>query len=231
MEFHRRKVLAALGAAWLALLVIDGCRRRSDEDEPSPGHAEASRSMEDHSSEANRDIPRFAANSPFVRDYNLPSEKERKRLWAQSFLWEKAPEFVAEQWLTPKPEMEGKYLLIEYWATWCPPCRRSIPLLNEIHRRFQDRLIVVGMSDEPREQVVALEEPKIEYHLATDTQARMKNALGVVGIPHAIVIEPGGYVVWEGFPLLEGQELTVEVVERILSAGRRDSDSRHTDQP
>jgi thiol-disulfide isomerase/thioredoxin len=121
--------------------------------------------------------------------------------------------------------MEGKYLLIECWATWCAPCRRSIRVLNEIHRRFRDRLIVVGISDEPRNTVLALEEPKIEYHLAIDTQARMKKALGVVGIPHAIVVEPGGHVVWEGYPLLEGHELTVEVIERILSAGRMDAGS------
>ena len=181
--------------------------------------------MEEQSANAEKDIPRFATNSPFVADYNLPGETEEKRLWAQSFLWEKAPAFVVEQWLTPEPQMEGKYLLVEYWATWCPPCRRSIPVLNEIHRRFQDRLIVVGISDEPRENVLALEEPKIQYHLAIDTQARMKKALSVVGIPHAIVIEPGGHVVWEGFPLLEGHELTVEVIERILSAERMDSGS------
>jgi hypothetical protein len=53
-----------------------------------------------------------------------------------------------------------------------------------------------------------------------DTQARMKKELGVSGIPHAIIIEPGGHVVWEGFPLLEGYELTEAVVQKILSAKR-----------
>jgi hypothetical protein len=46
----------------------------------------------------------------------------------------------------------------------------------------------------------------------------MKTALGVTGIPHAIILEPEGYVVWEGYPLLEGHELTTEIVERILDA-------------
>ena len=223
IETTRPKILVAVGAVLLALLVTDGCRRRSEEDKPSRGEAKASQSREEPSANAAEDIPRFATNSPFVADYNLPDETEEKRLWAQSFLWEKAPAFVVEQWLTPEPQMEGKYLLIEYWATWCPPCRRSIPVLNEIHRRFPDRLVVVGISDEPKDAVLGLEEPTIEYHLAIDTQARMKKTLGVVGIPHAIVIEPGGHVVWEGFPLLEGHELSVEVVERILSAGRMNS--------
>ncbi len=53
-----------------------------------------------------------------------------------------------------------------------------------------------------------------------DTQARMKEKMGVFGIPYAIIVEPDGYVVWEGFPLLKGHELTEQVVERILEVGR-----------
>lgn len=169
-----------------------------------------------------RAIPRFAKNSPFAGEYKPAMQPEGKRLWARSFLWEPAPEFVVEKWLTPEPDMQGKYILIEYWATWCGPCRRSIPLLNDIHHRFKDRLIVIGISDQPEETVRALKDPKIEYHVAIDTQTRMKTALGVTGIPHVIILEPKGYVVWEGFPLLEGHELTPETVERILKAGSQD---------
>lgn len=216
------KFFIAAGVAVFTLVVADGCRQRNEEDTAAQSDVGAAQAVEKLSTKADEEIPRFATNSPFVRNYNLPSEKEDKRLWAQSFLWEKAPELVVEQWLSSEPDMNGKYLLIEYWATWCSPCRRSIPVLNEIHRRFGDRLTVVGISDEPKETVLALEQPRIEYYLAIDTQARMKQTLGVVGIPHAIVVEPSGHVVWEGYPLLEGHELTPEVVERILGAGRED---------
>lgn len=222
-EMHSLRFCALASVMLCVLVVADGCRRRDEEEAAGQGEAGTAPAVEAQSAAADKEIPRFAANSPFVRDYNLPGEREEKRLWAQSFLWEKAPEFVVEQWLTPEPDMTGKYLLIEYWATWCPPCRRSISVLNEIYRRFGDQMTVVGLSDEPKDAVLAMEEPKIEYHLAIDTQARMKKALGVVGIPHAILVEPRGHVVWEGYPLLEGHELTPEVVERILNAGRTDS--------
>ncbi len=212
------------------LIVTGGCRPRDDDrsseqaqtnraEEPVQIPAPARSAAETESASADKQMPRFAKNSPFTGNYELATEPEGKRLWARSFLGEKAPEFVVERWLTPEPQMEGRYVLIEYWATWCGPCRRSIPLLNEIHRRFEGKLTVVGISDESEEAVRAMKDPRIEYSVAIDTQARMKKALGVVGIPHAIILEPQGAVVWEGFPLLKGHELTMETVEQLLAGG------------
>ena len=50
----------------------------------------------------------------------------------------------------------------------------------------------------------------------------MQEALGVVGFPHIIILEPGGSVVWEGFPYQENYELTDEIVEKILKIARED---------
>ena len=166
------------------------------------------------------DIPRFAANSPFDAKYESPVPEKGKRLWARSYLWEKSPEFVVGKWLTDKPEIEGKYLLIEFWATWCRQCRLAAPKLNELHREFGKELVIVGISDETEEVVRRLKEPSMDFYIAIDTQARMKEKMGVFGIPHAIIVEPDGYVVWEGFPLLKGHELTEQVVEKILDVGK-----------
>jgi len=165
--------------------------------------------------------PRFAAGSPFDTEYKPPIVKDGKRMWARSCLFREAPALVVEQWLSAKPETAGKVVLVEFWATWCPPCRRSIALLNRLHARFGEELVVIGISDETPQAVRALEEPHIQYYSAVDTQGRMKEALGVFGIPHVIIIEPGGYVVWEGFPLQKGYELTEEKVAKILAAGKQ----------
>ena len=168
----------------------------------------------------------FGGNSPFDEDYQPPAVKREKRLWADSWLWAKAPELVVEKWLTEKPETKGKYVLIEVWATWCGPCRRTIPLLNRLHEKYDKELVIIGVSEEKEEDVRNLrkshpEVPEIQYSVAVDTQTRMKNKLGVMGIPHVIILEPEGYVIWEGFPLQEGYELSEEIIEKILAVGRK----------
>ena len=222
-------LVAAMLVAAGSLVVSLGCKEAANPPRPAakaPPQAEAVEPCPTQPSVKGpagspKDIPRFAAGSPFAKDYKAPVVKEGKRLWAKSCLWAEAPKLVVEKWLSEKPETAGKYVLVEFWATWCPPCRRSIPLLNGFAEKFADELVVIGISDETEADVRKLKRPAITYHSAIDTQARMKNALGVFGIPHAIVIEPGGFVVWEGFPLLPNYELTAEKIEKILAVGRK----------
>src|SRR5947207_9810004 len=76
-----------------------------------------------------------------------------KQLWAKSFINQKAPELVVEKWLSKEPDRKGKFVLIDFWATWCPPCRKAIPELNAFHKKFGDKLIVIGISDESAAKV------------------------------------------------------------------------------
>jgi cytochrome c biogenesis protein CcmG/thiol:disulfide interchange protein DsbE len=141
----------------------------------------------------------------------------QKQLWAKSFLNRKAPELVVEKWLSKEPDRKGKFVLIDFWATWCPPCRKAIPELNAFHKKFGDKLVVIGLSDESEAKVNSLSDPKIEYFSAIDTQHRTKSVVGVTGIPHVIIIDPQGVVRWEGFPFLEDYELSEKVVTDILA--------------
>ena len=109
-------------------------------------------------------------------------------------------------------------MLIDFWATWCGPCRKAIPELNALQKKFGDRIVVIGISDETEEKVNSFKEPKMEYNVAIDTQARTKKALAVTGIPHLILLDPQGVVKWEGFPFQAGYELTAAVVAKILDA-------------
>ncbi|GGF27162.1 TlpA family protein disulfide reductase [Flavobacterium limi] len=107
----------------------------------------------------------------------LNAFSQQKRLWAKSVINQKAPKLVVEKWLSDKPDTKGKFVLIDFWATWCGPCKRAIPELNHFKTEFENDLIVIGISDETKEVVNALPTPKIEYYSAIDTKRTMYNTL------------------------------------------------------
>lgn len=153
----------------------------------------------------------FLGNVIFAQESN-----QGKQLWAKSILNQKVPELKVQQWLTDMPDTKGKFVLIDFWATWCGPCRKAIPELNALQKEFKNDLVVIGLSDEAPEKVEAMKTPVIEYYSAIDTQAEMKKQLEVKGIPHVILIDPQGIVRWEGFPLLPGHELTAETIKKLI---------------
>ncbi|MCK0132633.1 TlpA family protein disulfide reductase [Flavobacteriaceae bacterium F08102] len=142
---------------------------------------------------------------------------QEKKLWAKSYLNNKAPELVVEKWLTKKPNTDGKFILIDFWATWCGPCKRAIPDLNKYHQKFSDNLVVIGLSNESKKKVKAMKIPKIAYFNAIDTKERLKQIYEVKRIPHCVLIDPNGIVVWEGWPHQNGYELTEETIGNLIN--------------
>jgi cytochrome c biogenesis protein CcmG, thiol:disulfide interchange protein DsbE len=88
--------------------------------------------------------------------------------------------------------------------------------LNAFHKKFGDKLVIIGVSDETEDTVRSFDNPKIEYASAIDPQKRMSKVLEITGIPHVIVIDPKGIVRWEGFPLLQGEELTESALADVI---------------
>ncbi len=142
-----------------------------------------------------------------------------------------APLKIAE-WIKGGPvslaDAKGKQIVVvEFWATWCPPCRTSIPHLTELAKKFKDKdVVIVGISDEKPQVVKAFVEkmgPKMDYVVAIDddnaTAEGYMRAYGQNGIPHAFVVDKQGRVVWHGHPMGGLEKALEEVV-----AGKLDLD-------
>lgn len=98
--------------------------------------------------------------------------------------------------------------VVEFWATWCPPCRKSIPHLTKLQKQYGPQGVVfIGVSEEPADKVVPLvasQSKAMAYRVAVDSRGRTSKAwmkaYGVSGIPHAFVVGTNGLVLWHGYP-------------------------------
>lgn len=134
----------------------------------------------------------------------------------------KGPAVSVQKWMSKAPETEGKVVMIEFWATWCGPCKRSIPHLNELHEKYSDKLAIVGISDEDQGKIRSfMKSTRFEYAVASDPSRKIMNAIKPQGIPHAIIMSPDGVVRWQGNPLALEEATVKQIIDasRISSAG------------
>jgi len=90
----------------------------------------------------------------------------------------------------------GRVRLIDFWATWCPPCRDEIPMLNELHHAYAEAgLTVLGISDEKADVVRKFaEEVGIDYPNLVDP-GEVSESYHVLGLPTAFLVDQQGRVV------------------------------------
>jgi thiol-disulfide isomerase/thioredoxin len=91
-----------------------------------------------------------------------------KHMWAQSRLYTDAPPLEFQKWLTDKPAMDGKFVAIEFWRTWCGACKRITPVMNALHKKYGSELVIIAVTGETEEQVKSYGGPKLEYYMALD---------------------------------------------------------------
>jgi thiol-disulfide isomerase/thioredoxin len=141
-------------------------------------------------------------------------------------LGDPAPPLKIDKWVKAGPvdlkEGQGKNVyVVEFWATWCAPCLKSIPHLSELQRKFKtNNLVVVGITDEPLQKVkpfVDKMDAQMDYVVAIDKAEQTYNAymkaFDVDGIPEAFIVDKEGRIVWHG----EHMEELDRTLEQVLA--------------
>lgn len=130
---------------------------------------------------------------------------------------------------------KGKAYIVEFWATWCPPCRTSIPHLNEVYKKYKDKgLIVIGQDCAERDETLVAPFVKkmgetMTYKVALDDKTSGKtgkmaetwmSAAGKNSIPTAFLVDTKGVITWIGHPM-EMDEKDIEAALGLKTAAAK----------
>lgn len=118
-------------------------------------------------------------------------------------------------------QLRGKVVLVEFWATWCGPCRYSMPSLEKIYREYRGRGMEVLLVNEGEdaETIIRWAKARFTAPILLDQDGRVGNQYGVTGIPRLLVIDPQGQVLYDHAGYGGGLERSLRVIlDELLAA-------------
>ncbi len=117
-------------------------------------------------------------------------------------------------------KLKGKVVVLEFWATWCSPCIKAMPHLNDLVEQFKNKPVVFISVTSENEEVVRLflKSHPIKAWIGLDDYEVLNKAFHVKGIPHAVIVDAGGHIAAIAHPA----DIKPENLEEVL-AGKKSS--------
>ena len=110
---------------------------------------------------------------------------------------------------------KGKYVLVDFWASWCAPCVAELPNLKSVYEKYKgDNFEILGVAvwDKTKDTKKAIEEHKIPWPQILNAQKIPTDLYGIQGIPHIILFGPDGEIIKRD---LRGEAIP-KIVEQLV---------------
>lgn len=93
-------------------------------------------------------------------------------------------------------DYRGRPVVVNFWASWCPPCVSEMPTFEQVHQRYRDRVAFLGLNlqDDPADAARLAERTGVTYDLARDPRGDGFRAFGGVGMPTTVFVSADGEV-------------------------------------
>lgn len=92
-------------------------------------------------------------------------------------------------------DFRGKVVLLNFWASWCVPCREEMPSMEKLYQEFKDKnftILAVAVKDRKQDSITFVKELKLTYPIALDPDGRVGMTYGAWGLPATYLIGPKG---------------------------------------
>jgi peroxiredoxin len=114
-------------------------------------------------------------------------------------------------------DLRGKVVLVNFWATWCPPCRKEMPDMEALHQEFKEQgLVILAISDEESDKVEPfITEHKFSYPILLDPGRKVNDLFEVEGIPKSFLYDRSGHLVAQAIDMRTRRQF----LEMLAQAG------------